>query len=108
MDTMDYIDEMIRENKDGRFEVISDDAYFRICKDTACDRLYSLDKRVDGNTQWHEVEYVAAMQKEAWEQGRFESAQDEDEFTDFIAFCPVSGEVLHDGVVWIVWFDVCD
>jgi hypothetical protein len=48
------------------------------------------------------------MQKEAWEQGRFESAQDEDEFTDFIAFCPVSGEVLHDGVVWIVWFDVCD
>ena len=30
MDTMDYIDEMIRENKDGRFEVISDDAYFRI------------------------------------------------------------------------------
>lgn len=23
MDTMDYIDEMIRENKDGRFEVIS-------------------------------------------------------------------------------------
>jgi hypothetical protein len=48
------------------------------------------------------------MQKDAWDNWQFASARDEDEFTDAIAFCEVSGEVVHDGKAWIAWFDICD
>lgn len=93
---------------EGKTELILEDDRFRILQDTQTKRFYCQNQPGDDASQWYEVEYVAAMQKEAWDSWAFQSARDEDEFTDAIAFCQVSGEVTRDGVTWIVWFEVCD
>ena len=102
---MEFIEKWIAEDKEMRFKLILNDERFQIYEDTEQERLFCFDKRKQA---WCEVEYVAAMEKTAWDNWAFANPRDEDEFTDIIAFCEVSGEVLHDGQTWIVWFDICD
>lgn len=104
---MNPIEKMITQAPQGRFTPVLEDDRFRIWQDEETERLYCREQGASA-TRWYEVAYVAAMQKQAWDDWAFQSPRDEDEFTDIIAFCPVSGEVIRDGVCWIVWFDICD
>lgn len=104
---MNFIEKMITEDSCGRFTLVLEDGRFRIWQDEETERLYCREQG-ESEAKWHEVAYVAAMQKQAWDDWAFRSPRDEDEFTDAIAFCPVSGEVTRDGIRWIVWFDICD
>ena len=105
---MENLTKLIEENANGRFEPVFRGGRFGVVRDRETERFYCRRANCEAPKQWFRVEYVAAMQKKAWEDNAFDNARDEDEFTDAIAFCEVSGEVMREGIPWIVWFEICD
>ncbi len=90
-----------------RFVPVLTEERFCIWEDIEYECFYCREQGRQGEEEkWYAVAYVAAMQKQAWDDWAFDSAEDEDNFTDTIAFCPFSGEVTRDGQVWLAWFDI--
>lgn len=94
-------------NDPQRFVTVMEEDGFQIWQDTEFEGFYCMKKGQQGEEDtWYQVAYVAAMQKQAWDDWAFASAEDEDAFTDTIAFCQFSGEVTWGEEIWLAWFEI--
>ena len=103
-----YIGDLIAENRDNRFVVLSDTEYEKIWRDTYTDRIFCLEKvyvddlKIHERT-WHELYLASCMGKDDFENDRVSSVADMDDFYDFICDCAYSCTITHNGIEYILW-----
>ena len=102
-----HIGKFIAENENNRFVQLNTNERYNIWKDTVTDKYYYSEPSGEEDCpRWFEAEYVASMRKDAWDAWDFESEADADEFTDLVAYCDASGEIVREDGVWIEWFEL--
>ena len=104
-----YIGDLIAENRDNRFVVLSDTEYEKIWRDTHTDRIFCLEKICVDKPEihertWHELYLASCMGKDYFENDRFVSKADMDDFYEFICDCAYSCTITHNGIEYILWF----
>lgn len=102
-----HIGKFIAENENNRFVQLNTNERYNIWKDTVTDKYYYSEPSGEEDCpRWFEAEYVASMKKDAWDAWDFDCEADADEFTDLVAYCDASGEIVREDGVWIEWFEL--